>query len=227
MALLINIDTATEIASVCITDNGHSLIFEKNESQKEHASFVHTAIAQMLKNTGCNLTDMDAFAVTSGPGSYTGLRVAMAAAKGFCYALSKPLITINTLEVMAKAAIDNYGLKAPDYLFCPMIDARRMEVFTAIYNSGIKNVLNPRALILEEGIFDDYLVTDRVLFFGSGSIKFKQVQYNNDNAVFENIQSDARDLGKLAEEAFYKKHFANLSHSAPIYFKDFQSVSKS
>lgn len=226
MPLLINIDTATEIASVCITANGRTLDFLKNESQKEHASFVHTAIAEMLRNTACNLTDIDAFAVTSGPGSYTGLRVGMAAAKGFCYALSKPLIIINTLEVMTKAAIDNYGLKAKEYVFCPMIDARRMEVFTAIYNSGIKNVLSPQAVILEKGIFNDYLATNKVLFFGSGSIKFKQVQYN-DNAVFEDIQFDARSLGKLAEDAFNKKQFANLPHSAPTYIKDFHFIQKS
>lgn len=223
MALLLNIDTATEIASVCITKNGQTLIFFKSELQKEHASFVHTTIAKMLNDTGYNLTDIDAFAVTSGPGSYTGLRVAMAAAKGFCYALAKPLITVNTLEVMTKAAIDDKGVAAKDFLFCPMIDARRMEVFLAIYDSGIKSVLSPAPVILKEGILNSYMTGKKILFFGNGSLKLKQLEFN-DNCIFSDIQSDARDLGKLAEGAFYRNKFTNISYSEPTYFKDFHSV---
>ena len=223
MALLISIDTATATASVCITRNAETIMFCKNEFQKEHASFLHTAITGMLHQTGYSLTSFDAVAVTSGPGSYTGLRVGMSAAKGFCYALAKPLITINTLEVMTKAAIDDKGDSARDILFCPMIDARRMEVFLAIYDFGIKNVLSPAPIVLKEGIFDRYMISNKLLFFGSGSTKLKQMQLY-DNSLFSDVKADARDLAKLADNAFNRNEFANISYAEPTYFKDFHSV---
>ncbi|WP_018612929.1 tRNA (adenosine(37)-N6)-threonylcarbamoyltransferase complex dimerization subunit type 1 TsaB [Segetibacter koreensis] len=226
MPLLLNIDTATEIASVSVTRNGLPLAFLKNEYQKEHASFVHTAVATLLQKTGYQLKEFDAFAVTSGPGSYTGLRVGMATAKGFCYAFSKPLIAINTLEVMTKAALDSMGSLEQDSLFCPMIDARRMEVFTAIYNSDFDQILSPRPLILEEKVFNSYMKDRKILFFGSGSLKFMQIE-TNPNSVFADISYDARHLGHLAEIAFHKKNFSNISYSEPTYFKDFHSITKS
>lgn len=225
MSLLLNIDTATEIASVCVTLNGLSLALLKNKQQKEHASFVHTAIAEIPEITGYKLKDIEGIAVTSGPGSYTGLRVGMATAKGFCYALSKPLITVNTLEVMAKAAIDASGNAEKDILFCPMIDARRMEVFTAIYNSNIESILSPAPLILEEKIFASYLKTNKILFFGSGSKKYITIE-SNANSIFAEIEYDAAALGKLADIAFQKKKFADITYSEPTYFKNFHSVTK-
>lgn len=226
MALLLSIDTATETASVCLTNYGSSPALLQNENQKEHASFIHTAIAEILKSSGLQLTDIDAFAVTSGPGSYTGLRVSMAAAKGFCYALSKPLITINTLEAMTKAAIDNNEHLSTNLLFCPMIDARRMEVFTAVYDAGIKCVLSPRATILQKDLFDEYLANNKIVFFGSGSAKYKS-RLSNANAVFSEVRYNACHLAQLAEEAFGIKKFSNISYAEPTYFKNFHSIVKS
>jgi tRNA threonylcarbamoyladenosine biosynthesis protein TsaB len=225
LSLLLNIDTATEIASLCITQNGTPLDFLKNEYQKEHASFVHAAIFALLDNTGYKLSDFDAFAVTSGPGSYTGLRVGMATAKGFCYAFSKPLIAINTLEVMTKAALNTIEQLESEMLFCPMIDARRMEVFAAMYNSHLENILAPAPLILEQKLFSNYMKNNKVLFFGSGSKKFREIE-SNVNAAFADIQHDARHLGCLAEVAFDQKNFSDISYSEPTYFKNFHSISK-
>lgn len=225
MALLLNIDTATEIASVCITLDGLPLALKKNEHQKEHASFVHPAIAVMLKEAGHHLADIEAFAVTSGPGSYTGLRVGMAAAKGFCYALSKPLITINTLEVMTNAAIGASGEAAKELLFCPMIDARRMEVFTAVYDQDMRCIVSPLPVVADEKFFEKQLTDNKMLFFGSGSVKLKQM-ITNINACFSDIQYNAANLGTIAEKDFHKKKFADISHSVPTYFKDFQSITK-
>lgn len=225
MPLLVNIDTATEVASVCVALNGASLALIKNEQQKEHASFIHKGIAGILQKTGYKLNDIEAFAVTSGPGSYTGLRVGMATAKGFCYALSKPLIAINTLEVMAKGAIDTSGKAEKDMLFCPMIDARRMEVFTAIYNADLKVILSPGAVILEEGILNNYMINNKVLFFGSGSKKFREIE-SNPNSVFAEIQITAAHLGSLAEIAFRDRIFSDISYAEPTYFKDFHSIQK-
>lgn len=202
-----------------------SLALLENEHQKEHASFLHAAIAGLLMKTGHKLNDIEAFAVTAGPGSYTGLRVGMATAKGFCYALSKPLIAINTLEVMAKAAIDARGKAGEDMLFCPMIDARRMEVFTAVYNADLENIFSPYALILEEKLFNSYMINNKVLFFGSGSKKFMKIA-SNPNSEFAEIAFNAGHLGSLAEIAFQKKIFSNLSYAEPTYFKDFHSIQK-
>lgn len=223
MPLLLNIDTATEFASVCISLHGTSLAILKNDNQKEHASFVHGAIAQLLQTTGYQLQDFEAFAVTSGPGSYTGLRVGLAAAKGFCYALSKPLIAINTLEVMTKAALDTDANFEKNILFCPMIDARRMEVFTAIYNANFTNILSPRAVILAEESFSGYMIKNKILFFGSGSKKFMPI-IPGENGAFADIQHDAAHLGSLADIAFQKKNFSGLFYCEPTYFKDFHSI---
>jgi tRNA threonylcarbamoyladenosine biosynthesis protein TsaB len=135
MALILNIDTATETGGICIAEEGKTLAMAVNPEQKDHASWLHPAVEKIMRDAGCGMKDLQAVAVTAGPGSYTGLRVGMAAAKGFCYALGIPLITENTLKVMALAAKE----QAPgDGLLCPMIDARRMEVFTAVYQNDLE-----------------------------------------------------------------------------------------
>ena len=224
MPLLLNIDTATESASVCLTQNGILRSIIKSENQKEHASFIHAAISDLFGNTGYTLKDLDAVAITSGPGSYTGLRVGMATAKGFCYSLSIPLIAVNTLEVMTKAALDATE-DGGALLFCPMIDARRMEVFTAIYNSKLEEILSPAAIVLEDGLFEKYLIDRKVLFFGNGSEKFSRI-YSGPNALFKSIQHNAKHLGDLANGLFEKKIFSNISYSEPTYFKEFHSITK-
>ncbi len=225
MPLLLNIDTATEIASVCISLDGNSIGYKQNEHQREHASFVHAAIGSLLKETGTDLKDMEAFAVTSGPGSYTGLRVGMATAKGFCYALSKPLIRVNTLEVMTSAALDSIRDLAKDWLLCPMIDARRMEVFTALYDLNLKVVLPPAPVILDENSFTNYMTDRKVVFFGSGSTKFRFIETNSDSLFLE-IDHNAQHLGKVADKLCKQKKFSDISYSEPDYLKDFHSFTK-
>jgi tRNA threonylcarbamoyladenosine biosynthesis protein TsaB len=225
LALLLNIDTATEVASVCVSLNGGPVAFRENQNQREHAAFVHVAVESVLDEAGYGLRDMDAFAVTSGPGSYTGLRVGMATAKGFCFAFSKPLIAINTLEVMAKAALETLGETEKNGLLCPMIDARRMEVFTALYDMQLQNLLLPMPYVLEEKSFDNYMTKDRVIFFGSGSLKFQALK-TGANAIFKQVWHSAKDLASLADQAFQQKKFSDVSYSEPQYFKDFHTLSK-
>jgi tRNA threonylcarbamoyladenosine biosynthesis protein TsaB len=222
VALILNIDTATEKASICVSKNGQILAQLQNGQQREHASFVHTAIQQTLKNLGFSLSDMEAFAVTSGPGSYTGLRVGMATAKGFCYALSKPMIAINTLEVMTYAAIHTLENISEKTLFCPMIDARRMEVFAAIYNIRLQNVVPPGSVILDEHTFSNYAPEQEIVFFGNGSAKFKQLQAPR-NSRFEDVEHDASFLAPLAERAFLEENFADVYYDQPAYLKNFHS----
>jgi tRNA threonylcarbamoyladenosine biosynthesis protein TsaB len=224
MPLLLNIDTATEHASVCLCkDNVVTGLIESTE-QKNHASFVQPAIQELINNNGIQLKDIDAVAVTAGPGSYTGLRVGLASAKGICYALDKPLILINTLEVMAQSIISHYQsthIAIPDAaLLCPLIDARRMEVFTALYNTSLQEVEPPHALIIDEQSFSWVLKSHPIIFSGSGHLKLKSIITNRD-VSFVDIQHNAAHLAILSINAYQSKRFANLAYSEPLYVKEF------
>lgn len=222
MALLLNIDTATEHASVCLSDNNGVLLLLESNDQKNHGAFLQPAIQQLMQQTGLTLQQLDAIAVTEGPGSYTGLRVGLASSKGLCYALQKPLITINTLQVMAKAAIQEQGNQFPGALFCPLIDARRMEVFTAIYDGQLVEIEAPNAKILDASSFEDVLAKQPVVFNGTGNIKLKTV-LNNKNAIFSAVQHNAATLSQLSSIAFENQSFANLAYCEPYYLKAFFS----
>ncbi len=220
MALIVNIDTATETAHVSIAEDGkilHSLI---NDVQKDHAAFLQPALEQLIKNTGIGFSAIDGVAFTAGPGSYTGLRVGMASAKGLCYALNKPLIAISTLKVMAKAAVEQADDSS--VLFCPMIDARRMEVFTAIYNNALTEVLPPCALVLDENSYFNYLQKNKIVFFGSGMQKWRATIQNN-HALFTQVINLPAALAALSYEYFQKTEFADLAYAEPFYIKEFIS----
>lgn len=224
MALILNIDTATEHASVCLSDNGELIAIESNTNQKDHAAFIQPAIQKLLSSANYHLKNVDAIAVSNGPGSYTGLRVGLSTAKGICYALNKPLILINTLQIIAAAAIEHYQIKItepqPSTLFCPMIDARRMEVFTAVYNAELKQVEAPAAMILNEQSFNNLLHQHTIVFNGSGAKKFQNV-IENDKAIFLNIQHDARHMQTIAQNLYLLKSFADKAYSEPYYLKEF------
>jgi len=220
MALILNIDTAVETASICLAKDGEALSMAKNESQKDHASWLHVAIKEIFERNNLELKTIDAVAVTSGPGSYTGLRIGMATAKGICYALNKPLVGLNTLLVMANAA-----KKENADLLCPMIDARRMEVFTAIYTIDLQIVMEPSAITLNENSFNDYLSNNRICFFGNGSTKFRTIK-NNDRMFFNDAKADASTMILLSEKKFAGKEFADLAYAEPIYLKEFYTPSR-
>ena len=227
LPLILNIDTATESASVCLSDNEGIFALEENLVQKEHASFIHEAIKKVMNEAGKSLADVDAIAITAGPGSYTGLRVGMSTAKGLCYVLKKPLITINTLKVMAHAAIDsvdNFEQKSTT-LFCPMIDARRLEVFTALYNSSLEVVFPPCAMVLEPTSFNEWLEPSQIIFSGSGSEKFEKMA-NHINIITKKVAYSALHLSYLAQVEYKLNTFANLAYVEPIYIKAFYSTQK-
>lgn len=217
MALILNIDTATENAGVCLSKDGNSLILLQNKEQKDHASWLHTAVEQMMRDSGFGMRDLQAVAVTAGPGSYTGLRVGMAAAKGFCYALGIPLITESTLKVMTLAAREQ--VPAAD-LFCPMIDARRMEVFTALYKSDGAELMPPVAMIIDEHSFANYLGNHTMSFFGGGSYKCKPL-IAAPSATFIEVKYHVGYLGILSFLRYLHHEFAELVYSVPAYTKEF------
>ncbi len=217
MSLILNIETALEVASVCLASDGKALRMSTNDNPKEHSSWLHGSIVELMQHTGYSLSALDAVAVSIGPGSYTGLRVGLASAKGFCYALKKPLITVGTLEMMAFAVRD----EATD-LIGPMIDARRMEVFTAIYDKSLREKISPGTMILEADSFKTILSTNELLFCGSGIKKLKEL-ISGGNARFSDRVGDASHLAALAQARFNKKNFADLAYSEPLYIKEFYS----
>jgi tRNA threonylcarbamoyladenosine biosynthesis protein TsaB len=228
MALILNIDTCSDEAFVSLSLNGEVLATEINRDQKNHAAFLQPAIQLLMKSSNRSLEDVDAIAVISGPGSYTGLRVGLASAKGLCYALNKPLIFVNTLYIMAFAAIKQYARHSGEdlpRLFCPMIDARRMEVFTCLYNSGLKLIQPPQAMILDELSFLEYIDNQTVLFFGNGSSKLQPL-IKSERALFGNVQYSSEDMAVLSFEAYQSKSFQDLAYSTPDYIKDFFVLQK-
>jgi tRNA threonylcarbamoyladenosine biosynthesis protein TsaB len=222
MALILHIDTAMDAASICLAKDRIIIAISKNarkdslgENQKDHAVWLHVAIKQIFEKNDLEMGSIDAVAITEGPGSYTGLRIGMATAKGICYALKKPLITINTLLVMAKAS-----KKMNADLLCPMIDARRMEVFTAVYTKELEIIKEPAAISLNENSFNEELANNSICFFGNGSNKFQKIKEHS-NAVFAEINFDASEMISLAEERFNKNQFADLAYAEPLYLKEF------
>jgi tRNA threonylcarbamoyladenosine biosynthesis protein TsaB len=219
MANILLIDTALELASVCLCEDDKPVAAASNNEAREHAGWLQPAIAELMKRQGMRFADLDAVALSAGPGSYTGLRVAMASAKGLCYALSKPLIAINTLKIMAHAAARQFGRES---WFCPMIDARRMEVFTAIYDAQLDEKMPPQALVLTEKGFDSWLEQMPVCFFGNGALKYKEL-LKSGRASFETIKVDVGDGASLAAEMYYRQAFADLAYAEPFYLKPFYS----
>lgn len=212
-----NIDTAVQSASVCLADGENILATAVNPSEKESASWLHPAIQNLLRENNLQPGQLSAIAVSAGPGSYTGLRVGMAAAKGLCYALAIPLISINTLQMMA-AAVKN---PATD-LLCPMIDARRMEVFTAVFDTALNEVSPSTNLILDESAFSERLQQNTILFFGNGSKKAADI-IKHPNALFVDLTANATAMVLLAAKKFRTGQFADLAYSEPFYGKDFHS----
>ncbi|MFM9911008.1 MAG: tRNA (adenosine(37)-N6)-threonylcarbamoyltransferase complex dimerization subunit type 1 TsaB [Chitinophagaceae bacterium] len=222
MALILNINTATEIAGIYLSKDGELIASSYNEQQYDHATWIHQAIDKILKQNSYTVKDLVAVAVTAGPCSYTGLRVGMATAKGLCYALTIPLITESTLKLMAAEAISQHpdtAMIEPEY-FCPLIDARRMEVFTALYDGQLKEIIQPRALILEEHSFEQYLSLGVINFFGSGSDKWEKMA-GHSKFRFINLIASGKQFSILSYSKFIKQEFAILAYEEPVYLKEF------
>jgi len=181
-----------------------------------------TLIKNAVEDSGYQLSDLDAVAVAKGPGSYTGLRVGVSTVKGLCYALDKPMIGINTLKAMSLQVIPFYP---KDSLFCPMIDARRMEVYAAVFDSNNNMVQATEAVIMDENSFNVLLKNHQVVFFGDGAAKYKALLSENNNALFinEEIRPSAKTVGQLAVKAFANSQFEDLATFEPYYLKDFMT----
>ncbi|WP_439505248.1 tRNA (adenosine(37)-N6)-threonylcarbamoyltransferase complex dimerization subunit type 1 TsaB [Sediminibacterium sp.] len=222
MALLLNIDTATSYAGVCLSRDKSILASRSHHQQKDHAAFLQPAIQELIEETGISLNEIDAVAVTGGPGSYTGIRVGLASAKGICYALNKPLIIVNTLAVIAKAAIENSHITAidKDTVIYAMIDARRMEVFGGIYNQELLTLKNAHAIVLDSVFFEGLLCHSKVIFCGDGSKKLEQFTLPTNYSI-DNSQHNVNQMVTISESEFLAKKFADLAYAEPLYIKEF------
>jgi tRNA threonylcarbamoyladenosine biosynthesis protein TsaB len=215
--LLLHINTALNDAYVGISQGDAILGTASNDSPFDHASFLQPAIKQLCEDKQISLAQIDAVTVVNGPGSYTGLRVGLSAAKGICYAMNKPLICINSLEWLAKNICDSTF-----DLICPMIDARRMEVYTAAYDRALNCILEPTTLVLNEESFQDLLSNHAIAFIGNGSIKWKSIVHHS-NAIFPASYSGIGEQKNLSLYKWESQQFDNLADAEPFYIKDFYS----
>lgn len=218
MAIIINIDSSLETATVSIAKDGIILQHLINDVQKQHASFLHTAIQKLTNDLQISFNAIDAIGCTIGPGSYTGLRVGLAAAKGFCYALNIPLITIGTLEAMAHSMQIHHSNK--DLYLCPMIDARRMEVYTALYDQHLQEIVPAHAVVIDQHFHEQNLQKNEILFFGNGMQKYKNIAIN-EQAFFEPIGDIYNSINMLSHKKFTEKMLTPLASAVPLYAKEF------
>ena len=220
MSIILGIETATKICSVAISDGEKLLAIKEEGGAYSHSQKLTVFIQEVINQAGKTFKDVDAIAVSKGPGSYTGLRIGVSVAKGLCYALDIPLIAVDTLQAMAK----NKELiqKNNATLFCPMIDARRMEVYTALYDEFNNLVENIAAKIIDEQSFAKQLKDNKILFFGDGAEKCKDALSRNKNAIFSGKgMPTALTINELAIQKFDKKEFEDVAYFEPYYLKDF------
>ena len=214
---ILQINTAFSEASIGISKNGVLLAESVNPDQYDHAAFLQPAILELCNTVQISLKDIHAVSVVNGPGSYTGLRVGLSSAKGICYALNIPIICINTLDWMAFGNLDHETT-----LICPMIDARRSEVFTAVYDKNMVSKIQPIAMVLDERSFEELLNEYSIAFVGNGAEKWQAI-CNHPNAIFPMSMQNAIHLSSLSYNSFLKEDFADLAYSEPYYIKEFFS----
>jgi tRNA threonylcarbamoyladenosine biosynthesis protein TsaB len=219
LAFILNIETATTNCSVSLSKEGKTIVLkEDNDKSYSHAERLHVYIDEVLKEANINSNKLDAISVSKGPGSYTGLRIGVSAAKGLCFALDKPLISIPTLDALA------HQVKMDDGIIVSMLDARRMEVYSAIYDSNYNEIRETQAQILEKTSFNDYLEQGKVYFIGNGVEKTKTL-INHTNAIFiEDKLPSANDMSLLADTKYKKNDTEDIAYFEPYYLKDFVAL---
>jgi len=219
--MILQIETATTVCSVALSKDGEVLAVKQMDRRNIHAEVITLYIEELLTTTDTKYSDLDAIAVSCGPGSYTGLRIGISTAKGLCYALDKPLIAIETLQAMASGVVMESELATGDTLLVPMIDARRMEVYTAIFNTKGERIKPTAAEIIDENSFAKLLNNNKVLFFGDGAEKCRETLHNPNSQFLEGFTNSAAYLTKRATEKLAMKDFEDVAYFEPFYLKDF------
>lgn len=227
MANILLLETATEVCSVAVASGGKLLAWEEDVVGGRHSALLTVFVEKVLASAGMGPGALDAVCVSKGPGSYTGLRIGVSAAKGFCYALGIPLLAVSTLDALAARAAEiigsnpDGGSDSGEVLLCPMLDARRMEVYSALYDHRGTLLRDISAMIIGQDAFTEELYRGKVYFFGNGAAKCREV-INHPNALFPNhVQASARFMSFLAQERYDRGEFENVPYFEPFYLKDF------
>ncbi len=225
MANILNIETSTDVCSVALTSEGQVLDHRENYEGQTHATLLSQYVKEMLDYARSRELKLDAIAVSIGPGSYTGLRIGLSEAKGLAFGLQVPLIGVNTLQLMTVSTMFNHFIEEDKVLYVPMIDARRMEVYTAAYTPALEAVVEPQAMILDEHSFESQLEQGYTLvLMGNGSDKARQVLSRDGVRFIEGIKPVAVDMLALAEKAYRAGEFIDVAYSTPLYLKEFQAT---
>jgi tRNA threonylcarbamoyladenosine biosynthesis protein TsaB len=220
MALILNLETATTVCSVALAKEGQLIGLKEVNGDYTHAENLTSFIDAIFMELGYSLKQLDAISVSKGPGSYTGLRIGVSTAKGLCYSLDKPLLAINTLQHSAYACSLEYGEK--NDLFCPMIDARRMEVYCAFYDKNNQCIRSTTAEIVDDHSFKDLLEKHTIYFFGDGAEKCRSLLTQHSNARFlDHLFPSAVNMIALSEQLFTRQQFEDIAYFEPFYLKDF------
>jgi len=221
MSLILSIETSTSVCSVALHQEGMLLVYQSLFIARSHAESLLSIIEHIVQLSQHTLKELQAIAISKGPGSYTGLRIGSTTATGLCYALDIPLIAVNTLEAMA-LAVKPFNINSA--LCCPMIDARRMEIYCLVADATGSILEEAHPHIVTEGSFINWLNTNQVLFFGDGAEKCKPILSSHKNAIFiDGIYPSAEHIGALAYQAFEQNKFVDIAAFSPLYLKPFQS----
>ena len=219
LGYILNIETATKNCSVSLARNGKTIALkELNNGNYSHAEKLHEFIKQVTDEAGIELSELEAVAVSKGPGSYTGLRIGVSAVKGICFALDIPLISVNTLQILAQSISVSEGL------VIPLLDARRMEVYSCVFNPANEQLREVKAEIIDENSFIEYLKTQKVYFVGDGVEKCKGI-ITHENAIFiDDKLPSSNEMSQLSFEKHKKNDIEDVAYFEPFYLKDFVAI---
>lgn len=230
-SMILCLETSTAVCSVALVDKGNVIALRESLDGQNHAEKITIFIDEVMKEANISYNELEAIAVSKGPGSYTGLRIGVSTAKGLCYAMDKPLIAIDTLAAMTEGFLDNNFDNDDDTnikslpsssIFCPMIDARRMEVYSAFFTEDMKKISETEALIIDENSFSDLKHNHHLYLFGDGADKLATLFEKEENiTVIEKFHCSAAYMARLAEEAFKNNDFVDVAYFEPFYLKDF------
>jgi tRNA threonylcarbamoyladenosine biosynthesis protein TsaB len=226
LSYLLHIETATPVCSVALSFENKILSLRETAEENAHSSCINIFIEECLKEEGIEAAELNAVSLSTGPGSYTGLRIGAATAKGLCYALNIPLVSVSTLQAMAAGFLLKNDIKKKDLLLCPMIDARRMEVYYALYDKDLAEVRSPSAKVVTEDFLSD--AGERtIIYFGTGSEKCREVIKNKNMEFAAGNFNSAANSVELAIQKFHKQELEDIALFEPLYIKEFftQSIS--
>ena len=221
MSCILNIETSTNVCSVAVSQDGSCIFNKEDHEGPNHAVILGVFVQEALSFIDSHAIPLDAVAVSCGPGSYTGLRIGLSMAKGICYGRDVKLIAIPTLELMCVPLLLGEKISEENALLCPMIDARRMEVYSQFFDRALKEVRSINADIVESNTYDDILAQQPVYFFGNGAEKCHEVLTHHNAHIIEGIVPLAKNMYPLAEKRMANEQFEDVAYVVPFYLKDF------